>query len=336
MFDFTAKEWVDHLASSYSFEQGLWSQSPCDPYYRAMQRFQVFTNRIIAALRQDNDTARTLMQDDQLHKIYDGLPCFHEQSGFHKWVKSATMKHPQRRTAKQYQWIFIVDLQEAMPTGYIVPMVARAVSSLERWEDHALDVDNLCVDPDDRGYFFRNKHAVKDAAGRPSESGESCWICTNDFDTGIHRPQQGPCGHVYCYDCFEKTLVRALRSAEAKYTRAFCRSCLLCGVSSCEDHVTPHEKAHPYPLGPHLHLLCNDSCVSDEELYGISPKRYWAFREQSRDLRTVLTVQLRMRDLAVAPVHKARAEEEMEESIAKLKEMAVQAHKLTLENLEIE
>lgn len=336
MFDFTAKDWVNHLESWYSFEQDLWLQNPCDPYYRAMQRFQVFTNRIVAALRQDNDTSRALLQDDQLQKIYDSLPCFHEQSAFYKWVKSATLKHPQRRTAKQYQWLFIVDLQEAMPAGYIAPMVQRATLSLEEWEDLALDVVNLSVDPDDRKYFFRNNHAVKDAPGEQSESGESCWICANDFDTDVHRPQQGPCGHIYCHDCFEKTLMRALRPPEAKYTCAFCRSCLVCGVSSCKDHVTPHEKAYPYPLGPNLHLLCNGSCVADEELHGMSPKRYWAFREQSRDLRTVLAVQLRVRNLAVDPVHKARAEEEVEGSLAKLKEMAVQAHKLTLEDLEVE
>jgi hypothetical protein len=336
MFDFMAKDWTTHLESWYSFDHNLWSQHSCDPYCRSMQRFQMFTDRIIAALRRDDDTSRALMQHDQLQKIYDGLPCFHEELDFHKWVKDATMKHPQRRTAKQYQWLFIVDLQEATPTGYIVLMAKRAMLSLEMWEDRALNVDNLSVDPDDKGYFFRNNHAVKDAAKDRSAVGESCWICANDFDADIHRPQQGPCGHIYCHECFKNTLAHALKPVEAKYTCAFCRSCLVCGVGSCEDHIIAHEKAPPYPLSPDLHLLCKEYCVADEEPYGMSPKRYWTFREHSRALRSVLSVQVYMRDLAVDPIHKARADEEVDQSIEKLREMAVQAHKLTLEDLEIE
>jgi len=336
MFDFTAKDWITHLESWYSFDQDLWSQNPCDLYYRAMQRFQVFTNRMIANLRRDDDTPRALMQHDQLQKIYDGLPCFQEQATFHKWVKDATMKHPQRRTAKQFQWLYIVDLQEAMPTGHIVQMAGRATLSLKTWEDDALDVDNLSVDPNDKAYFFNKKNAVKDVGKDRSADGESCWICANDFDADIHRPCCGPCGHTYCHQCFKTTLSHALGPAKTKYTCAFCRSCLVCGVSSCEDHDFAREKARPYPLESSLHLLCEDHCVANEneKLYGMSPIRYWAFREQSRELRIVLHLQVYMRDFAVDPVHLARAEEEVKQSVDKLKEMAVQAHKLSLEDME--
>ncbi|KAF3049598.1 hypothetical protein E8E11_009431 [Didymella keratinophila] len=131
MFDYTAEDWITLLEK------------------RAMQRFQVFTNRIIAALRQDDDTSEALMQHDRLQRIYNGLPCFYEQATFHQWVKDATMKHPGRRTAKQYQWVRIVDQQEAAPTEYIVQMVKQAVLSLKRWKVYALDVDMLAVDPND-------------------------------------------------------------------------------------------------------------------------------------------------------------------------------------------
>jgi hypothetical protein len=310
-----------------------------------MHTFQIFTDRIIAALRQNNETSRILMQDNKLQEIYDQLPCFHtegEKTSFRKWIKDATLKHPQRRTAKQYQWLFIVDLQEASPTGYIVLMVKRAAHCLSTWEERALAVDNLLMDdPDDREYFFRNKHAVQDAVGEQSDVGESCWICANDFDKHVHRPQQGPCGHVYCRECFEKTLTHALKPPKAKYTCAFCRSCLVCGASSCEDHVT-YERARPFPLDVILierHLLCNPDqnyCAASEPLGGLSAKRYWFLRERSRELRIDLAIQLYILRRATDSRHEARAKEEVDESMSKVKSMAIQARVQTLEDLEME
>lgn len=338
MFDFMRQDWIDRLKSRYSFDRHPWSRNPSDPYYKAMEMFQAFTDRIIAALVRDDDTSFALVQDYQLQGIYNGLPCFRieeDDTTWRTWVKDAILKHPERRTAKQDQWLFIVDMQEATPTDDIVLMVRQAVHWLSMWEKRAFDVDNLCVDPDDQAYFFRNKHAVKDAVVEQRALGESCWICANDFDTDVHRAQQGPCGHVYCHECFRKALAHALQPLEVKYTCAFCRSCLVCGASSCKDHILSHEKADPYPLQPSLHLLCGDRCVGDEKLYGMSPKRYWAFREQSRALRCTLHLQVWHRDIAVNPNHRDRAEEELKQSIEKLKKMAIQAYKLTQEDQEM-
>lgn len=279
-------------------------------------------NRIIANLRRDDDTPRALTQHDQLQKICDGLPCFHEQATFHKWVKNATMKHPQRRTA--FQGLYIVELQEIMPTEHIQVMAERALLSLKTWGDAAPNVGNLSIDPYDKEYFFRKNHAVTNVAKDRPTVGESYWICANDFDTDLHGPQQGPCGHIYCHDCFKKILAQALRPSQTRYTCAFCRSCLVCGVSSCEDRVFAAEKTSP-SLDPSLHLLCMDHCVANEneKLYGMSPMCYWEFREQSQDLRMVLHLQVYQRDLALDPVHVGRDEEEVKQSVGKLKGMAV-------------
>lgn len=339
MFDFTAEDWIDYLETWHSFDRRRWSCNPPGPYYKPIQTFQTFTGRIVAALRRNDDTTRALMQGDQLQQIYDGLPYSGTEGRddiLQEWIKDATLKHPERRTAKQHQWLFVADLQQTTPTGDIALMVKQAVHCLTTWESCALDIENLSVDPNDREYFFGTKNAVKDAAREQVALGESCWICANDFNTGLHRPQQGPCGHTCCYECFQNILAHTLEFVKAKYTCAFCRSCLVCGVNSCEDHVIAHEKARPYPLRPDLHLLCTESCIADEKLYGMSPKRYWAFREQSRGLRSVLTIQVGIVLRAVDPIHKTRAEEEMNQSVEELRKMAMLARQLTLEDLEME
>lgn len=344
MFDFTIEDWIGHLTTWYSFDPRLWMLNPSNPYAKVMGTFQAFTNRIVAALRRKDDTSCSLMQDDQLQYIYDGLPCFHtegEETTFRDWIKKATLKHPQRRTAKQHQWLFIVDLQESMPTGDIVLMVQQAADCLSTWKNSAYAIENLSTDPDDIQYFFRNKHTVKDAERNEADFSESCWICANDFDAAAHYPQQGPCGHIYCRQCFQKALAHMeLAHFEAKYTCAFCRSCLVCGASSCKNHVITREKARPVLLDEllgTLHVLCEPEkrrCTGFEPLFGLSPRRYWGLREQSREIRVNLSVQSRILYHDLDPDHELRAKDEINEFVKQLKDLAIDARTLTREDEE--
>ncbi|KAF1924847.1 uncharacterized protein M421DRAFT_95180 [Didymella exigua CBS 183.55] len=240
MFDFTVEDWIIHLETRCLFDHRPWMLNPSVPHYKTMQIFQAFTDRVIAALRRNDDAARALLHDDKLLNICAGLPCFDTEGQdmtFRKWIKEAILKYPHRRTPKQHLWLFIVDLQEATPTGDIVLAVQQAVDCLDPWMNSAWDTENLLVDPDDRDYFFHSEHTVEDAVGERCEINGSCPICANDFDEGIHRPQQGRCGHVYCRQCFQNTLKHAMKTAEAKYTCAFC----LCepGQSICFTSDSP-------------------------------------------------------------------------------------------------
>lgn len=208
-----------------------------------MATFQSFIDRIISVLREDDVRGRSLIADGKLNKIYDGLPCFNTLTVFRHWVKDATLKHPQRRTSKQHQWLCIVDALEHESTSDIEAIRVGAADWLSDWEDSAYAIENLVKDPDTH-YFFHEKHAITDAEGNEADFGESYPICTNDFDTDLHLAQRAPCGHHQCRGCFQESLTHAV----VRYQCAFCRACLVCGTYSYEYHVVPREEAPPCPL----------------------------------------------------------------------------------------
>lgn len=285
------EQWARTLSQRFSSWYMLLELDKTDLYVKSMISFHVFTNRIVAALTLDETQGQSLIQPGVLHKLYKGIPSLNTRSNyeaFRKWVRNATLKHPQRRTREQHQWFCIVDMLEKGSISDVTLIVDSAIKSSEIWEQRTYDLDNLLVDWDATGthYLFRNKHAVKDANTNVSDHGESCWICANDFDTDVHRPQQGPCGHYQCRECFEN----ALEYAATKYTCAFCRACLICGASACEDHVLPRKTVPPTPLDQILrnkHMLCTvDQCRQAEALSGLSPKQFWLLREKTRSIRT--------------------------------------------------
>jgi hypothetical protein len=317
----TAKEWVFDLQIRYSFAK---ITNPTDPYGKAMNTFQSFTDRVISFLRNNDAAGLDIIQNGALDKIYEELPPFMIHSKFHAWVKEATVKHPHRRTAKQDQWLRIVTMQEHEPSINIVAMVLEASSWPSAWEKGAYDINSLLTDPDAL-YFFRNNHCIKDAEGSGSEFGESCYICANDFDAEIHVPQQAPCGHCQCRQCFQKLL----SNKDPRYRCAFCRSCLLCGNQNCPHHIVEHDIAPPYPLHEYLesvHTFCKATCLNEEPLCGLSPKRYWELREKTRQDRARLSMVELLLAHDIAPEHRMNVERERELLLNALLFRATSAH----------
>lgn len=148
MSDTTVEQWIYNLTGQYSFDLHPWDLDLSDPYAKAMKTFQAFTDKIVAALRHDDVRIQSLMQDDKLNRIYDDLPCFNkciEHLTFRNWVKDAILKHPQRRTAKQHQWLYMADLQESEPTHDIKVMIIEAADSVSTLEGRVCAIENLPV-----------------------------------------------------------------------------------------------------------------------------------------------------------------------------------------------
>jgi hypothetical protein len=282
-----------HLITSYTFvELEDIEIDPTDPYANSISAFKAFTKRVLTAL------FRSTYWYHKLHKIYDGLPTARNEDAYQvyrAWVKDATMKHPQRRTAQQHMWLYIVKMQTTQPTRSIQSMVNGAISRKAEWKTEAYDVDNLRVDPDKNAlYFFTHIKSVRRVVmDEEPDLDTACLICTEDFDADNHPPGRGPCGHLQCKGCFEQSL----NADSTKYICPFCRACLVCGRNDCVDHVVAvrdRDEHLPIPL-PRLlersHMLCMGQlwhqCLMP--LYGLSPKRYWELREKTRETRSSLT-----------------------------------------------
>ncbi|KZM22114.1 uncharacterized protein EKO05_0003825 [Ascochyta rabiei] len=311
MSSLTIEQWIYALQTRFSFAE---LPDSSNPYVKAMHTFQSFTNDIASALR-DNDTIDLEVIDkDMLHRIYDGLPSFYQYESFRDWVKDATLKHPHRRTLKQYQWLCIVGAQQQKPSkskADLVHMILEAGEWPYVWARGAYDTENLLKDPESQ-WFFRNKNGIKAAKRNKDDHGGSCLICANNFDAGIHLPQRAPCGHCQCRRCFQESLKYAL----GVYSCAFCRACLVCGGHACQHHVIPHDEAPPHPLGEFLkagHYLCADSCTVMEPLHGLTPERYWTLREFTRKNRSMLTKVLWLLAHNLAPEHRVQVEQERDD-----------------------
>lgn len=317
----TVQAWIHELETCFSFSQ---LSDSSDPFIQAMATFQSFTNDIASALRNDISLGTKTIDLIALPKIYDDLPLFLNWKPFRDWVKDATLKHRHRRTSKQYQWLRIVDMQERKSIDLAARV--RAASELPAiWELDAYATNNLLVDPHPMGFFHGN-HGIKDAEGDKGQFGESCLICTNDFDAGCHLAQRAPCGHHQCRKCFQE----GLKHAAATYVCAFCRACLVCGRNNCQHHVVlDYDEVPPRPLQNILrdgHYLCGDYCVAAiEPLCGLTPKEYWALREGSRRLRSRMTRVSWLLSHDLAPEHRTKAEQELRDLSELLKLQAKSA-----------
>jgi len=81
-----------------------------DPYGKAIATFQAFTCSIIHGLECTDPEVISTTQDCMLQHIYSDFPTF-DPTILKPWVKDAMLKHPFRRTAKQYHFLAIVQMQ---------------------------------------------------------------------------------------------------------------------------------------------------------------------------------------------------------------------------------
>ena len=279
---------VYHLTTSYTFVELEIEIDPSDPYAKSIAAFRAFTKRVITALFRSTYWVR------KLHQIYDGLPTAANEDAYREyraWVKDATMKHPQRRTAQQHMWLYIVYMMTNEQLCSVQSIVKQAIASMKEWEAVAYEIDHLRDEPDQEALFYFEHAGAMHTVGLDTPGLDtSCLICTEDFDDDQHRPGRTSCGHFQCKTCFDK----ALDADSTKFICPFCRACLVCSRNGCVDHVVERELYFPHPL-PWLlergHVLCNDNlwCVCSQPLFGLSPKRYWELRETTRECRSRLT-----------------------------------------------
>ena len=279
---------VYHLTTSYTFVELDIEIDPADPYAKSITVFRAFTERVIASLFRSSYWTR------KLHQIYDGLPTAANENAYQEyraWVKEATMKHPERRTAQQHMYLRIVWMTANEKLRSVQSIVNEAIVSMKEWEAEAYNVDNLRDDPDQEAmYFFEHVESSQIVELDTPGLGASCLICAEDFDDDLHRPAQTSCGHFQCESCFD----RALEADSTKFICPFCRACLVCNRNGCVDHRVKQEPWFPSPLPALLesgHILCNALlwCSCSQPLFGLSPQRYWELRENSRPARMRLT-----------------------------------------------
>jgi hypothetical protein len=240
-----------------------------DPYVEAMHTYQTFTSSIIDKPEGNDPACIDLVNNGALQALYDDLPAFNDQVTFKAFVKDGTMKHPLRRTAKQHRWIHIV--QSCKEGHTIIHTVHSALAEIDEWQQRAYATESLLVDPD-MLYFFRNKNQVTSAGPSPLSgtlTSDGCVLCTEPFDNEAHAPESGPCGHIVCHECFDKSL---RHQSSGLYTCALCRACLVCGTSNCNHHTVQQDLAPPVPLNELLSRILPDKA---EPLYGLQQSCYW-------------------------------------------------------------
>ncbi|KAJ4365489.1 hypothetical protein N0V95_000424 [Ascochyta clinopodiicola] len=162
MRSLTINQWIYKLQTRFSFV-GLSESS--DPYVKAMHTFQSFTNDIASALLNNNTIGLELIEENMLQSIYNDLPSFYRHEKFRDWVKDATLKHPHRRTPKQYQWLCIVSAQQQRPSkskADLVHLLLDAQDWPSAWAKGAYDIKSLLKDPEPQ-WFFRNNNGIKAA-----------------------------------------------------------------------------------------------------------------------------------------------------------------------------
>ncbi|KAF2127959.1 hypothetical protein P153DRAFT_358111 [Dothidotthia symphoricarpi CBS 119687] len=258
--------------------------NPVDPYQKALSIFQDFTNSVVHALKAHNHEVIELVFEGALRNIYEGLPVFNarnEYSQFLGWVKDATLKHPFRRTAKQHQWLQIVQLQKDDNPMSIASKILYAVAEIPNWQERAYDPENLVKDPEAL-YFLKQKNGIKTVATEAAGIDDNCTICTNTFNDTSYAPQRAPCGHVLCSSCFKKWLLES----KGLYTCPLCRACVICGENDCKHHAVYQDQAPPVPLAYILDALLPEK--AGVSLHGILPILYWELREETRHDRGTL------------------------------------------------
>ncbi|KAI8933725.1 hypothetical protein NX059_009441 [Plenodomus lindquistii] len=262
-----------------------------NPFFRLMNTFQEFTNTIVSALQRDDPEVVGLL--DEISEIYNNLPPFFNLAAFEIWVKSAELKHPFRRTAKQHQWLHIVRAQSKTTTQCpsLTTIILDAIAVPHDAQARMLNPNHLFPDPD-MLWFFRTNNNLSDVNPSDNEEQQHCAICLDPFTPTTPTPQRSTCNHTHCTSC----LSTWLSHSRGTYTCPQCRACLICAQQNCTHHVITLDIAPPIPL----HTILQDHWQLHLNLTGddpdVSPEWYLATREDTRAERAQLTAVIEQLD----------------------------------------
>jgi hypothetical protein len=251
-----------------------------------MLKIETYTFAVISFLEQPGDAHHSLVP--AIQGMYDGLPSFHlhQQLKFGQWIKDAVVKHPLRQTAKQAQWLAIVDTitEVGLEMSAIPQVVLAAVSARKEWTERVLLPENLPIDQEHK-YIFIAKHGLTTLPLTAELEKETCAVCFQSFSEA-NVTQAAPCTHVLCSRCFPRWIKMAVRACRCPLCRA--SACLVCGNESspCGFHTIAKEIAPPLSLPTILDRLLPDKAV--EVLHDIKPLAYSELRKATRQDRTRL------------------------------------------------
>jgi hypothetical protein len=296
---------MDQTIEDLLFELKHYRQFPApsnnylhNPYVHAMIKIQSFTSSVIAFLEQPGTSHHSLVSIIQ--EIYNDLPSFHEILKFGKWIKDAMLKHPLQRTAKQYQWLAIVNTitELGILEGTFSQIVLTGLAAIQEWHERVLSPSNLPIDQPNT-YIFTHKHGITTPPLplHPTFDNTHCPICFLLFSSDTVVPQAAPCAHILCSKCFPRWIAKATKTC----TCPLCRACLVCGNATypCPWHTLREELelVPPTPLPTILDQVLVEK--RGEVLHGIRPEKYFVLREATRRDRTTLKRLSRWMDIAV-------------------------------------
>jgi hypothetical protein len=279
-FPTTPDAWLHELKHYKSCND--WMSDLTDPYGKAIATFQAFTCSVIDGIERKDPEVTHMIEAGTLRDICSCLPSF-QSTILKPWIKDAMLKHPFRRTAKQYHFLAIVQVQTRGDLRSPQNIAVGAKIELDGRKTRVYDPTSLVKDPDAL-YFFRSKNGIKeiDLSQNHANCTRECLICDNLFDEDMHLTQRAPCGHVVCSDCFGKWL----KQCNATYACMMCRACVLCGNNYCPHHDVHQDRATPHSVPQIVDLVLPNKV--DQVLHGIKPKRYWVLQESTRRDRAML------------------------------------------------
>jgi hypothetical protein len=279
-FPTTPEDCIHVLKHYKSFNHYLSDLS--DPYGKSISTFQVFTNSIIDGIERKDPKVLSLIDNGTLRNIYTGFPTFSPEI-LKLWIKDAMLKHPFRRSPKQYHFLAIAQVQNRGDLKTPRDIAIGAHIELDDWKARVCAPANLLADSNAL-YFFRNKNGIKDIdpAQDLANFSRECLICANLFDKDTHLTQRAQCGHVACRKCFGKWLA----ACKETYLCSLCRACVVCGVNDCPHNDVHQDRAKPQRLEKILDQL--RPLEAGEVLHRIRPERYWMLRESTRRDRAML------------------------------------------------
>lgn len=117
--------WLFQLKHIESYHDHVADSS--DPYNKAVSTYQAFTKSIINGLERKDPETVSLVEDRYLESVFSEIPTKPDAKALQLWIKDAMLKHPLRRTERQYLTFALIRAQECGEIRSIKSKVLAAI-----------------------------------------------------------------------------------------------------------------------------------------------------------------------------------------------------------------